>query len=132
MMDPISQEATEYLKRCPSTPNCVCSVYPDDKKHYMPGWKYEGEMEEVRDAILNTLTQNKQATIETKGLRFIHATFKIPLFGFIDDVRFYLPEAEKQIHFRSSSRTGRSDLGVNKKRMEKLFKELSEKIEIRL
>lgn len=132
MMDPISKEATEYLKRCPSTPNCVCSVYPDDKKHYQPAWKYAGEMEEVRDAILENLLSKNNVKVKTKGLRFIHATFKIPVFGFIDDVRFYLPEGEKQVHFRSSSRSGRSDLGVNKRRMEKLFDELSKKIEIRL
>lgn len=51
---------------------------------------------------------------------FLHFTFKSGLFGFIDDVEFYLDPQNKVIHFRSASRTGYSDLGVNRKRMDKI------------
>jgi len=40
------------------------------------------------------------------------------LFRFVDDVEFYFEDQEKVIQFRSSSRLGHSDLGVNRKRME--------------
>ncbi|MBN2243722.1 MAG: DUF1499 domain-containing protein [Acidobacteria bacterium] len=44
------------------------------------------------------------------------------LFRFVDDVEFYLDDERKVIDFRSASRTGYSDLGVNRKRMETIRK----------
>ena len=38
------------------------------------------------------------------------------MFG--DDVEFFFDEADSVIHFRSASRLGYSDLGVNRRRME--------------
>ena len=40
------------------------------------------------------------------------------MFRFVDDVEFLLDDATGQIYFRSASRVGRSDLGVNRRRME--------------
>ena len=42
---------------------------------------------------------------------------KFNIFRFIDDVEFYLTE-QGVIHFRSASRIGHSDLGVNRRRVE--------------
>jgi uncharacterized protein (DUF1499 family) len=45
------------------------------------------------------------------------------LFRFVDDVEFYFPEkqgGETIIHVRSASRVGSSDLGVNRKRIERI------------
>jgi uncharacterized protein (DUF1499 family) len=46
--------------------------------------------------------------------------FRTPVIGFIDDVEFRFDDRAGMIHFRSASRLGRSDLGVNRKRMETL------------
>ncbi|MEL0638951.1 DUF1499 domain-containing protein, partial [Marinomonas sp. TI.3.20] len=40
--------------------------------------------------------------------------------GFIDDLEFYLPEADSIVDVRSASRVGYSDLDVNRDRIEKL------------
>jgi uncharacterized protein (DUF1499 family) len=40
------------------------------------------------------------------------------IFRFVDDVEFYIDERANLIHFRSASRLGYSDMGVNRKRME--------------
>lgn len=127
-MSDISASVREYLKPCPSSPNCVSSVYQNDEKHFMAPWRYEGEFEQVRKILIQLLESSKGATVETHGLDYIHATFRIPLFGFIDDVRFYIDREGELIHFRSSSRKGHSDLGVNKRRMQKLRDKLSERI----
>lgn len=37
---------------------------------------------------------------------------------FVDDVEFVFDDEAKLIHFRSASRTGYGDLGVNRRRME--------------
>jgi len=48
---------------------------------------------------------------------YLHAEFTSGLFRFVDDVEFYVDSARYEIQFRSASRTGYSDLGVNRKRM---------------
>jgi uncharacterized protein (DUF1499 family) len=38
----------------------------------------------------------------------------------VDDVEFLADDEERRIHFRSASRTGYYDFGVNRKRMKKI------------
>ncbi len=47
-----------------------------------------------------------------------HYVFRTPKLGFRDDLEFHL--SDEQIHVRSASRVGHSDLGVNRKRVEQL------------
>jgi uncharacterized protein (DUF1499 family) len=49
---------------------------------------------------------------------YLHAEFATAVFRFIDDVEFYVDETAGVVHFRSASRVGYSDLGVNRRRME--------------
>ena len=55
-----------------------------------------------------------------QSLKLYPAEFRTKFFRFVDDVAFYLPDAEKIIHFKSASRLGYGDLGVNRERMEML------------
>jgi uncharacterized protein (DUF1499 family) len=64
----------------------------------------------------------KRTSIITKKDNYIHATFKSRIFRFVDDVEFYFDDKEKIVHFKSASRVGHSDLGVNRKRMEEIRK----------
>jgi uncharacterized protein (DUF1499 family) len=50
----------------------------------------------------------------------IEVTFKTALFGFRDDASFAVNPAANHIEFRSVSRVGYSDLGVNRKRIERI------------
>ena len=50
---------------------------------------------------------------------FLHIEFTSKIFRFIDDVEFYFDEP-RVIHFRSASRIGHSDMGVNRDRMEEI------------
>ncbi len=51
---------------------------------------------------------------------YLHYEFTSLLLRFVDDVEFVFDEETKTIHFRSASRTGYGDLGVNRRRMEKM------------
>ena len=62
------------------------------------------------------------ATIVTRRNDYLHATFKTPLLGFVDDVEFLLVRERRTIDVRSASRVGRSDFGANRKRVERLRK----------
>ncbi len=56
---------------------------------------------------------------------YLYAEFTSKLFRFVDDVEFLLDDKTKTLHFRSASRLGRSDLGVNRKRIETIKSRLT-------
>lgn len=51
---------------------------------------------------------------------YLWATFTSAVFHFVDDVELQMLPEEKLIHIRSGARVGYWDLGVNKKRVEKI------------
>ena len=55
---------------------------------------------------------------------YVHATITSMVFRFVDDLEVTLCEDGKQLAVRSSSRTGRWDLGVNLRRVEALVDRL--------
>ena len=48
---------------------------------------------------------------------YIHAEFRSRVFRFVDDVEFLFDDAGRLVHFRSASRAGYYDFGVNRRRM---------------
>ena len=73
------------------------------------------------------------ATIKDMGGIFQHAkdnyipaTFSSSIFGFVDDLEIRIDTNQRVMHFRSASRVGYGDGGVNRKRVE-LFKKLYRK-----
>jgi uncharacterized protein (DUF1499 family) len=107
------------LTPCPSTPNCV-ETRAEDPDQRMDPIPYEGDIEEAQEHLLAVIRSMERTTIVESEPGYIWAEFRTPGFGFIDDVEFQFDEDEEVIHFRSASRLGYSDLGVNRKRMEAL------------
>jgi len=109
------------FRPCPNTPNCVSTqVAKTDKLHYMEPLTFTGS---ARDAIAKAaqiISQQKRARIVQQTADYLHAEFRIAFFGFIDDVEIFADEHAHLLHFRSASRVGRSDLGVNRRRMRRL------------
>lgn len=99
------------LATCPDSPNCVSSFEQRDSHSIAP---LSGNMAGVRAA----LEQMPQAVIVTDDGNYIHAEFTSRLMGFVDDVEFLADPASGQVHVRSASRLGHSDLGVNRERVE--------------
>ncbi len=108
------------LNSCPDLYNCVCSQYPDQKRHFEAPWEYQVSKAEMMDELKRVLNNEGNATLVIHDEHYLHAEFKVPVFGFIDDVEFYLSEDESLIHFRSASRLGTWDFGLNKIRMKKI------------
>lgn len=59
---------------------------------------------------------------------YLHYEFTSLLLRFVDDVEFLFDEEAKTIHFRSASRVGYGDLGVNRRRMEDIRSRLQGKL----
>lgn len=55
--------------------------------------------------------------------RYLHATATSSRFGFVDDVELLYDPAAGVLHARSASRVGYSDFGVNRRRLETIFRE---------
>ncbi|MYL32498.1 DUF1499 domain-containing protein [Pontibacillus yanchengensis] len=104
------------LAPCPSSPNCVSTQAEDESKH-MEALAFKGDKQSTKDKLKRIIEEYPKAQIVTERGDYIHATFTTKWLKFTDDVEFYLNEEEQNIHFRSASRTGYSDLGKNRSRM---------------
>ncbi|MDB4837280.1 DUF1499 domain-containing protein [Marinomonas sp.] len=106
------------LKNCPSTPNCVSSQSDiADSEHYAEPIVYSGSRKETQLLIESYMLNQGDARMISSELGYVYFEVKSKLIGYIDDVEFYLPEGDSVVHFRSASRVGYSDRGVNLERM---------------
>lgn len=113
------------LAPCGGKPNCVCShdasgrAKVDDPHHVHP-FTFDGDAADAMTRLVAVLLARPDCKIITQGRDYIHAEFSSKFFGFVDDTEFYLPAGAAEIHVRSASRLGYSDLGVNRARVEEL------------
>ncbi|MGK7894776.1 MAG: DUF1499 domain-containing protein [Xenococcus sp. (in: cyanobacteria)] len=106
------------LAACPGSPNCVCSQSEDPQSKIDP-------LSFVSIADLKTIVANmERTTIIEETDNYLYAEFKTKLMGYVDDVEFYLDSNANVVHVRSASRLGKSDLGVNRKRIEEIRSQL--------
>jgi uncharacterized protein (DUF1499 family) len=107
------------LSPCPSSPNCV-STEAADERHAMrpvPYRKPRAEAKEALKEVVRTLPRTKLVEEEES---YLHYEFTSLIMRFVDDVEFLFDDEAKMMQFRSASRTGYGDLGVNRKRMEQI------------
>ncbi|MBX3013776.1 MAG: DUF1499 domain-containing protein [Caldilineaceae bacterium] len=111
--------AQKRFAPCPDSPNCVSTQAPtDDPVHAIQPIPYQGPLAAAQQRLLSVLRAMPRVTLVAVEPDYLYAEFRSQLWHFVDDVEFYFDESAHQIHFRSSSRLGRGDLGVNRKRME--------------
>lgn len=114
--DRLGVDTTGQLLPCPSSPNCVSTRAADPAQQMAP-LPYRVDRATSRNLILSVIRAMPRTTIVTEADHYLHAEFRSRLFGFVDDVEFLLDDDAAVIHFRSASRTGYSDRGVNRQRM---------------
>jgi uncharacterized protein (DUF1499 family) len=107
------------LAPCPDSPNCV-STKSKDPDHAMTPLPYIKSGKESMDRLVAIVRDMKRATIVTATSSYLHVEFRSALFRFVDDVEFVLDDSARLIHFRSASRTGYYDFGVNRRRMQEI------------
>jgi uncharacterized protein (DUF1499 family) len=107
------------LADCPDSPNCV-STQVGNSEHNIAPIPFKLSAEETQRQLEAIIRSMPRSRIVSSRTGYFHAEFTGQLLGFVDDVEFAIVETEHLIHFRSASRSGRSDLGVNRKRMEQV------------
>lgn len=106
------------LRPCPPTPNCV-STEATDRRHAMAPLPYAGTAEEARARARAALLAEPRTRLVEERPGYLRAEARSRLFRFVDDVEVGVDSAAQVIRFRSASRVGRGDLGVNRARMER-------------
>jgi uncharacterized protein (DUF1499 family) len=72
---------------------------------------------DVREELRRVLEAQPRTRITADEPSYLHAEASSRVFGFVDDVEFWIDSESHLIHFRSASRTGYWDLGANRRRM---------------
>lgn len=108
------------LPECPDTPNCLrCSRTFDHQPE---------ELFQLAYQAIEAL--NPEQVMSDEDALSITAVFRIPLFGFRDDVMAVvraMPENRAALSIRSASRVGKTDLGVNRRRVYRILKNIHSK-----
>jgi uncharacterized protein (DUF1499 family) len=107
------------LLDCASPDNCVCSVASDPAAAVEP-FHFEDDADAAWTRLVDLLRQQPNCRIVTNDGTYLHAEFSTPWLRFVDDAEFQLDAQSRLIQVRSASRVGRSDLGVNRRRVESL------------
>jgi uncharacterized protein (DUF1499 family) len=107
------------LAPCPASPNCVSSLSPD-KEHAIEPLLYTTSRQRALEDLKAIILHMKRTEIAAESENYIHVTFTSAIWRFVDDVEFYFDENAKRIQVRSASRLGKSDFGVNRKRVESI------------
>lgn len=108
------------LSPCSSKPNCVSSESSPSDTHSVEAMVWDSSTANEPFLNVRKVLQSMGAEIIYSDENYLASTFTSGFFRFVDDVEFRIDQGSKLIHIRSASRVGYSDLGANRKRVEKI------------
>lgn len=115
----------ERFKPPSKSPNSVSSqayLYPDHPQlqyaSIEPLLLKAGNAATSMQQLMVTLKNMPNVTIIDAKSDYIYAQSTTPILKFVDDVEFWVNPTKGVVDVRSASRIGRSDFGVNRKRIE--------------
>ena len=120
-------EGHDKLAPCPETPNCVSTLSTGEKNKITP-LTYNTETKVAMSKLVEVIHSMKRIKIAAQTENYLYTEFTSGFWRFVDDVEFSFDEEKKVIHFRSASRLGKSDFGVNRERMEEIRKQFNERM----
>ena len=119
-------QPNQGLSECPNSPNCVSSQAKDEK-HRIEPFQLKGNIQTTWPKVIEAVNSIPRSTIVTQSDTYLHAEAKSLIFRFVDDVELLLDTLSGRVDVRSASRTGYSDMGANRKRVEALRQALKNK-----
>jgi uncharacterized protein (DUF1499 family) len=114
-----TQVMAENEAGCPDAPKCVSSQV-SDPRHFINPFTFNDQPSEAMQRLKQALLNEKRVTIIVEEPTYLRAEVRSLIFRFVDDVEFTLYPEQGLIHIRSSARIGYSDLGVNRRRIERI------------
>lgn len=117
--EPTAAPRRSRLAPCPDRPNCV-STEATDRRHRMRPIPFRGACELALERMATVIASQPRATVRHRERGWLHAEFRSRWLGYVDDLDVEVDEAASVLRFRSASRLGHWDLGVNRRRMKRL------------
>ena len=108
------------LRPCPASPNCVSSLAAAAAPHRVPPLSWTGGLDQAKARLRQAVLAVGNATFIIEEDTYWHVEFRSRIFRFVDDGEFLFDPQARLVHVRSASRVGHSDMGVNRKRVEKI------------
>jgi uncharacterized protein (DUF1499 family) len=96
------------------------STLAQDERHAITPLRYQRSKVAAKEALKETVLSFPRTKLIEEDDSYLHFEFTSLLLRFVDDVEFVIDEESKTIHFRSASRIGYGDFGVNRRRMEEI------------
>lgn len=122
---PINLGIKEGRLQAPSlNPNSVSSqavLYPEHPQMAYASiapLEFQGDGEDAMNRLAGMLARTPGTVVVTRNAGYVYAQCSTAVLKFTDDVEFWLEKPAGVIQFRSASRLGRKDFGVNRARME--------------
>jgi uncharacterized protein (DUF1499 family) len=107
------------LRGCPKSPNCISSE-AKDTQHAIEPFHLKGDPKVSWPIIRGEIASIHKWRIVMATGSYIHVECKSRIFRFVDDLELSLNSSNGIISIRSASRTGYSDFGANRRRVELL------------
>jgi uncharacterized protein (DUF1499 family) len=114
-----TRELTGNDMKCPDSPNCVSSQAPD-ARHFIEPFRFKDRPAAAMQRLRAAIIAEKRISIVSEQPDYLHAEVRSLLFRFVDDLEFRLQAEDGLIQVRSAARTGYSDFGVNRRRIERI------------
>ncbi|WP_373080973.1 DUF1499 domain-containing protein [Zhongshania sp.] len=107
------------LAEISSKPNNVSSQ-ADDPAKKVAALPFKDSQESTMAALKSAVASYGGGKIQAESDDYLYVVFTTSLMRYRDDVEFWLDTENQQVHYRSSSRAGYSDMGLNRKRYDKI------------
>ena len=107
------------LAPCPDAPNCV-STEAERPAQRVPTIAFTDAPEAALRRARAALLAEPRSKVTTEWTGGLHGECRSLIFRFVDDVDIAVDSVARVFRFRSASRVGRSDMGVNRKRIERI------------
>lgn len=106
------------IQPCPESPNCV-STDAASEQHALLPFVINDTRINSWELIQKTIVNLPRTKLVTSTDDYLHVEFTSLIFRFVDDVEIQLNK-DNSLTVRSASRTGHSDFGANRKRVENI------------
>lgn len=107
------------LKPLDNRPNAVSTQTTQENKR-VSTLAMKQNAETTKAALIYAIEQYGGAEIKQEDSDYIYVVFVTPTMKYRDDAEFWLDKKNQEVHFRSSSRAGYSDRGLNRQRYDAL------------
>lgn len=107
------------LREIPNKKNAV-STETSFLDKLIPPMNFKENLEKTKADLRKSLAAYGGIDLIKEDNNYIYAIATTPTMRFHDDIEIYFDETDRIIHFRSASRAGYSDMGLNRQRYEKI------------